>query len=335
MTDGTPSWRLGEAPWLDSDPCPPWCRVIIDNDFSGDPDDLVQLVHHLLSPSVEIRTVIASHLAPGDPFDPGPLTAANGADRVAELCRIMGLDLGERLVVGAERALAARGEPAPSAAANAIVAEAMRTDTGLPLYVVCGGGLTDVASAYLIEPQIAERLTVIWIGGPEYPGLASPPAGAGDPEYNLNIDVVAAQTVFNDSTLRLWQVPRDVYRQCLVSDAELRERVGRSGQVGRYLCRAIEQIRSRMQDLGDGCTETYALGDSPLVLLTALQSFFQADSSSSDHVVLPSPVFDDRGAMVQNPDGRPIRVYTRVDTRLMFEDLYAKLTAFARWSGHG
>lgn len=28
----------------------PRSRVIVDNGFSGDPDDLVQLAHHLLSP---------------------------------------------------------------------------------------------------------------------------------------------------------------------------------------------------------------------------------------------------------------------------------------------
>ena len=40
----------------------PRMRVIIDNDLGGDPDGLFQLAHHLLSPSVEIRGIIASHL---------------------------------------------------------------------------------------------------------------------------------------------------------------------------------------------------------------------------------------------------------------------------------
>ena len=45
-------------------------RVISDNDYAGDPDGLYQLAHHLLSPSVEVRAVIGSHLAVDDPFDP-------------------------------------------------------------------------------------------------------------------------------------------------------------------------------------------------------------------------------------------------------------------------
>ena len=55
----------------------PRMRVIIDNDFGGDPDGLFQLVHHLLSPSVEIRAIIGSHLKAGDGFDRSNETAAN------------------------------------------------------------------------------------------------------------------------------------------------------------------------------------------------------------------------------------------------------------------
>ena len=63
------TWTLGTAPWQPIPPASaPRARVIIDNDFSGDPDDLYQLVHHLLPPSVEIPLVVASHLRPGDHF---------------------------------------------------------------------------------------------------------------------------------------------------------------------------------------------------------------------------------------------------------------------------
>ena len=48
----------------------PRMRVMVDNDFGGDPDGLFQLVHQILSPSVEIRGIIGSHLKPGDFFDP-------------------------------------------------------------------------------------------------------------------------------------------------------------------------------------------------------------------------------------------------------------------------
>jgi inosine-uridine nucleoside N-ribohydrolase len=324
-------WTIGEQPWLDDQERPsPMCRVIIDNDFAGDPDDLYQLVHHLLSPAVEVRGVIGSHLAPDDPFAPGAETAAIACRKVREVFQTIGLDADDLIVQGAEHALVDRTTPQESAAATLIVDEARR-DVDTPLYVVCGGGLTDLASAYLMEPGIAERLTVIWIGGPEYPGLALPPPEVRDPEYNLNIDVTAGQVLFNDSDLPLWQVPRNVYRQCLVSDIELRERVAPQGAVGALLYESIRDVNRMMWKNGHGYAETYALGDSPLVLLTALQSHFQPDPSSSHYVLRPAPVFDEHGRMSENPEGRPIRVYTEIDTRLMFEDFFLKLRAFARW----
>ena len=67
---------------------------------------------------------------------------------------------------GSNMALENDSTAQPSDAANAIIKEAMRDDTKLPLYIVCGAGLTDLASAFLMEPKIASRLTLIWIGGP-------------------------------------------------------------------------------------------------------------------------------------------------------------------------
>src|SRR5829696_4769025 len=72
-------------------PAGPRYRLISDNDYSGDPDGLYQLVHHLLSPSVDVRAAIGSHLAPGDPFDPSTQQATNAYRRILEVLRLMGL----------------------------------------------------------------------------------------------------------------------------------------------------------------------------------------------------------------------------------------------------
>lgn len=307
----------------------PRMRVIIDNDFSGDPDDLFQLVHHVLSPSVEIRGIIGSHLSPDDPFDSSS-TQAENAVRIAEETLDL-LDASGRYPVwlGSNIALASAGQPIESDGARAIVTEAMRDDTDLPLYVLLGAGFTELASAYLLEPRIAQRLTAIWIGGNEHPELASPPPGAGAVEYNLNIDILAGQVVFNDSPIPLWQVPRNMYRQCLVSHAELEARVRPMGPLGEYLARAIDTVVERAAAWGRSLGETYALGDSPLVLLTALQSAFEPDPSSSFHVTKPTPWLNSDGSYIQMPSSRPMRVYTDLDTRLMFEDFYLKLRLFA------
>jgi purine nucleosidase len=65
------------------------------------------------------------------------------------------------------------------------------------------------------------------------------------------------------------------------------------------------------------------------VLLAALQLSFEADPSSSRYETLPAPGIDGDGAYVIRDSGRPIRVYTELDVRLIFEDLYTKQAAFA------
>jgi purine nucleosidase len=304
----------------------PRMRVVIDNDFSGDPDGLLQLVHHLLSPSVDIRAVIGSAVRADDPFDPSGRSATNARDRAVEVLDLMGLHV--PAVEGSNLPLADRSTPQPSDGARALVAEAMRTDADQPLYAVFGASLTQLASAYLMEPAIAERLTAIWIGGPEYPAPPPPPGDAGA-EYNLRIDITAAQVVFNDSPLRLWQVPRDAYRQTLLSWAELDARVRPMGPIGEYLYRALDEVRQRAGAHGVDIGETYIAGDSPLVLLTALQSSFEPDPSSSRYETVPAPAIGDDGTYRSGASGRPIRVYTDLDVRLMLADLYAKLAALA------
>ena len=305
----------------------PRARVIIDNDYSGDPDDLIQTAHHLLSPSVEIPLFVASHLSAGDPWDPSEQQAANAEAELRKLLAVMGVEERYAICRGAEKALVARDRPHDIPATRAIIAEAMR-DSDLPLFYAAGAGLTDLASALLIEPAIANRLTLVWIGGPEYADLAPPPPGAKGPEYNLRIDIGAAQAVFA-SGIAIWQVPRNVYRQQLMSYAELITSVGPHGALGRHLQQAIERVMDRTGRIGMPIGEAYAMGDSPLVTLTALQSAFEADPSSSFYQLRPRPSINDDGSYGPVTDGPPIRVYTQVDTRLTFSDFFAKLHLFA------
>ncbi|WP_210480142.1 nucleoside hydrolase [Naasia sp. SYSU D00948] len=306
----------------------PRYRVIIDNDFSGDPDDLFQLAHHVLSPSVEIPFVIGSHLAPGDHFDPSDRQADNAAEVARGLLELLGSTI--PVIAGSNKGLIRPDVPAASEAADAIVREAMRDDTDLPLFVALGAGMTDLASAVLAEPRIAERITAaVWIGGPEHEGLGLEFPIAGRVEYNLAIDIPAAQTIFNDSAIPIWQVPRNTYRQALISLAELDARVRPHGELGRRLAESIDGLQASAEEHGLLMGETYAMGDQPLVLLTALHSAFEADPSSSTYVVRPTPRMTAEGWYEDRPAGRPMRIYTALDTRLMFEDMFAKLASFA------
>jgi len=306
----------------------PRMRVIIDNDFGGDPDGLFELVHHLLSPSVDIRGIIGSHLRPGDGFDRSKETATHAKQKIEEVLSIMNLGKTYSVYQGSNFQLENDSTPQPSDAAKAIVTEAMTGDAKLPLYIVCGAGLTDIASAYLIEPRIAERLTLVWIGGPEYPELAIPPPGYTTLEYNLGIDIKAGQVIFNKSSIPIWQIPRNVYRQVIMPYSSLLTKVRTQGKIGEFLTSSLEKVMQMSIKYHFNVGEVYIVGDSPLVLLTALQSSFEPDPSSSFYVLRPSPLINNQGIYEVNHKGRNIRVYTQLDVRLLLDDFYSKLTLF-------
>ena len=296
----------------------PRMRVIVDNDFGGDPDGLFLLAHQVLSPSAELRAIVGSHHY--DEFFGNPGTSAFACQMAKELLGVMHCDT-LKVYAGAEGKMTDVTKPLDSEGAQAIIREAMRDDQR-PLYVLCGAGLTNIASAYLLEPRIAERIAaVVWIGGPEYADLCKNQVQR-QREYNQGIDPVASQVVFNHSDLHVWQIPRDVYRQALYSYAELEQRIDKAGETGHYLMSRLEIPFKQMHgDLG----ETYILGDSPLTLVTALQSPWETDPSSCEYVIRQTPTMNDAGFYEPNPDGRPIRIFTRIDSRLMLEDLVAKL----------
>jgi inosine-uridine nucleoside N-ribohydrolase len=310
----------------------PRMRVIIDNDFSGDPDGLFQLAHLLLSPSVEIRAIIGSHLKVGDGFDNSTTQAQNAARKARELLQLMEWKSSVPIIAGSDVAMLNDSTPVKSKAVDFIIQEALRTDTKLPLFVLCGAGLTEIASAVLTNPQIAPNLTLIWIGGPEYSDLAVPPPNYSSPEYNLNIDIAAARVIFNKSAIKLWQVPRNAYRQTLLPYSQLLLKVKPQGKVGKYLCTVIETLMSRIGKYGLNIGETYVMGDSPLVLLTALQSSFEADPSSSQYVIKMAPKINQAGEYTFTHEGRPIRVYSQLDVNLMFTDFFAKLELYNKQS---
>lgn len=76
------------------------------------------------------------------------------------MLELMGLDGRYPVLHGAATELADSSISIDSEGVRFIIDEALRDDPR-PLYVVCQGALTDMASALLLRPEIAERLTVV------------------------------------------------------------------------------------------------------------------------------------------------------------------------------
>lgn len=303
---------------------PSLARVIIDNDFAGDPDGLFQLAHHLLSPSVHIPIIVSSHLPP---MFGGASSAADGLAKAKQLLAVLKTARTPHMLTGSESSIASRDAWKPSPATAAIIREAMREDRNEPLVYAAGAGLTELALAWLAEPRIGRRLKLVWIGGREHSGIAYPPPGPDEAEFNFSIDPLAAQLIFNESDIEIWQVPRDAYRQLLFSSAEMQD-LATSGPLGRFLKLQMDDMASKLAAIpafsGMPSTEVHVLGDSPLVTLTALLAPVHPDPSSSRYILQPTPSLSSDGAYVDRPDGRLMRVYTSIDAGLTIRDMVHK-----------
>ena len=274
-------------------PLRPRCRVILDNDWSGDPDGLVALAHHLLSPTNRVVAVTSSFLSPQ--FGSPRSRAADGADLAGRLVDAIGPSARPVVATGCETAFAAGDWDETAPAVDVIVAEAHRPDP-LPLQLVCGGPLTNVAAALRRDPSIATKMSLIWVGGALEEHTA---------EYNRDTDPEAAAFVLSQPDLPIFQFPVETYRQCAVSVAELQHGLTSSGPVGRWLWERFTSLH--LPDFVE-LSEVWPIGDSPPILLTALTT----DSSRSE---------TRSGGAARAPR----HVFTRVDFRLIWGDFIAKL----------
>lgn len=285
-------------------------RVIVNTDAKNEADDQYAIVHAILTTSFELHGIIAAHF--GHRPDRAPDSMQASLDEVHLLLKLMKLTGQVRVEPGARKALPDENTPQPSPGAQLIIDEAMRDDPRT-LHVLFYGPLTDMASALLMEPQIAERnVHVVWIGG----ASVRPPWRV---EFNLSNDIHAANVVMK-SKLAVSQVPYPMYQHINVGYAELCERVAPHGEIGRYLVEQLIEWNARY----DQAIEFRALGDSPAVGVVMAPNAGRWSWQ-------PAPEYDVRsGDSFVTGNNRPIKVYENFDMRFLMEDFYAKLARFAR-----
>jgi purine nucleosidase len=288
-------------------------RVILNTDAKNEADDQYAIVHAILTPLFELHGIIPAHF--GDRRGPGSLQASH--EEVLKLLDLM--DLNGRVPVrpGADMMLSDEKTPVPSEGSALIIEEALKDDPR-PLHVAFLGPLTDMASALLEKPSIAERkVRVVWIGGEDWP--------VGGWEYNLWNDVNAANVVFR-SKVELWQIPSTVYKRMAVSYAELVEKVYDKSPLGKYLVEQLVEWNTLYEPkylwFRGEPLEHRSLGDSPAIGVT-----MYPDCGWSEWRP-PAPEFNKEMNYVHTGRNRPIRVYQGIDQRFVLEDFFAKL---ARW----
>jgi purine nucleosidase len=286
-------------------------RVIIDTDAKNEADDQFAIVHALLSRSLDVRALIAAHFGASR----SPRSMQESREEIDRLLDLMDLQGTVTVANGAPYPIPDERTPQDSPGARLIVAESLLATPEDPLYVAFLGPLTDMASAILLDPEVARRpVVVIWIGGVGYGGVETYPGV----EFNLGNDITAANLVY-DSGITVWQVPSNVYSQVSVSYAELDEKIGGTSELADYL---ISQMVEWNATYHPGPIESRSLGDSPAVSLLLFPR-------GGTFRTVPAPRFGREGHYLPG-SGHPVRVVESVDVRFLIEDMFAKIRRFGR-----
>ncbi|HJD47184.1 MAG TPA: nucleoside hydrolase [Candidatus Mediterraneibacter norfolkensis] len=286
-------------------------RMIVHTDCKNEADDQYALAHHLMTPRFDVRGIVAGHFYKTPRGYREAETARASYDEILKIVDLMGLKDRYPVLLGAEREIPTPESHIDTEGARFIIEEAL-SDEERPLYIVCQGALTDVASALLMKPEIAGRMKVIWVGGGTYP--------QGGREANLMMDINAANIVFA-SEVELWQIPRNVYKMFGVSLAELQLKVRPCGKIGEYLFRQLVEFNMKAAATGGPWPygEIWGLGDQASIAV------LMEDAGKVNYDLIEAPKVRTDMTYEFGTGYRKIRVYRTAEVRLTMEDFFAKL----------
>lgn len=282
--------------------------LIIDTDAKNEADDQYAIMHHLLSPMIDVKGIVAAHFEQKISWKGGSMEQS-----YQEVVKLLKLAEMEDVPVlhGCAEAMQSKTDQKSADGVKFIIEEARKMQEN-KLYIAVMGAMTDLAAAINAAPDIEEKIVVLWNGGGPYP--------EGRPEFNVMQDPDAVRVVL-ESRAEIWQTHQDVYSAFEVTLAELSRRVRPCGKIGQYLFEQLldENDREFNPDFMLRTGENWTLGDNTTAAVLLMNHF------RGNWEKRKAPIIKEDLTYGENPDGKWIRVYQNVDTRMALEDLFCKL----------
>lgn len=285
--------------------------VILDTDAYNEIDDQFAISYMLCSPErLNVKAFCAAPFLNSKSVSP-----EDGMYRsYDELLKLLKLaqreDMIPHVYKGSTCYLPDEQTPVISDAANYMANLANEYSVENPLYIVAIGAITNVASALLMNPEMKEKVVIVWLGGHAH-------HWKHNGEFNLMQDVAAARIVFGCGVPFVQLPCCGVVDRFTVSKPELLYWLKDKNPLANYLA---ENTIAAADKYAAGIPWTRVIWDVTAVgwLLNDNQRFMNDELRHS-----PIPEYDDRYAF--DNTRHFMKYVTNINRDELFRDLFTKL----------
>ena len=284
----------------------PGAKVILDTDTYNEIDDQFALSDLVKLAKFDIRGFTAAPF-----FNDRSSSPEDGMvksyDEIRKLLAFLGADY--PVFEGSRSYLPDEKTPVDSPAARFIRDTALSMPEGEPLYVAAIGAVTNVASAVLLDPRVADRMTLVWLGGNalDWPD---------NREFNLFQDVAAARVVLGCGMPVVLLPCMGVVSSFVSTRYELEHFFLGKNPLADYLCRNTVEYTEMRNPLPCWSKQIW---DAAAIGWLAGEGFMR------DKLV-PAPIPEPDGHWAFDPHRPLIRVVTYIERDRLFADLVEKIT---------
>jgi inosine-uridine nucleoside N-ribohydrolase len=286
-------------------------RCVLDTDTYNEIDDQFALVQMILSPErLDLQAIYAAPFFNDRSGGPGEGMELSYQEilRLLERLDVKPEGLVHRGVteyVGREKK--ARAAPA----VDDLIARSRSGTSDSPLYVVAIGAISNIASALLKAPDIADKIVVVWLGGSalEWPNQV---------EFNLKQDVGGAQVLF-DSGAPMVNVPcMGVVSHLHSTVPEIEKYVEPYGEIGKFLAMRFKEYAEGGDSMG-WSKEIWDMAPVGWLL----------DDQWAPSVLVPTPLLTDNITYSFDRGRHQMRYVTYIRRDPVLKDFFKKLAARA------
>ncbi len=209
-------------------------RAVLDTDTYNEVDDQFALAYSILAPEhITLEAVYAAPFKNNRAASPGE-GMEKSFEEILRILDFLGVEAEGKAFKGSKDYLASWEEPRESDAVSDLIERARTASPEAPLYVMAIGAITNVASAFLLAPDIIRNVVLIWLGGKD---IFHDDAF----EFNLKQDWHASRLVFDCGVPLVIYPTMNVTSHLLTTVAELRCWLGGHNALCDYLVDIVSE----------------------------------------------------------------------------------------------